>query len=174
MSHTNFGSESVLDVRLVNVGGKDIYQRKQIINGKALWVDVEVATDFVDTDDADTEEFNPLTDFKEVPDVKTDRVPSTMFAPQELKGVRTDPLIRKSLDDMRTIAVDQKLFQEYMDRFIRLHAILIRIVGGTPEDIMNGKHTSIDKLKKNSALREAVHLIIDVIGEPWASCKSKL
>lgn len=180
MTHTNFGSESVMDLRLVKIGEDDVWQRK-IVNEKGVivWIDVEKTKTGID--DVKTEavkidsEFYPHTDI--VKKEKTDNFASeTLFKPQEISGVKTDVLIRKSIDDARKsfYYCDRKLMEDYMDRLIRLHAVLIRITGVTPETILKGHETNIDKLSKNSALREAVLLLIDIVGEPWTSVKDKI
>lgn len=164
---TNFGSESVQDIRCIQVGNKDVYQRKVMVNGNTQWIDVKTAVEEIDT-----HEFEPHTDISQKkPSSISERFQGTSFKPQDLKGVKTDPLIKKELEDLKAILVDKELLANYMDRLIKMHAILIRIIGASPETILAGHHTQIDKLKKNSALREAVLLFIDVVGDPWTQVK---
>lgn len=168
---TNFGSESVVDLRLIKIGTKSIYQRK-IINadGSEVWQDEVVAAETC-------EDFNPHTEVAHSAESCVfDKIDSeTHFKPNDFPGVNTDVLIRKEIQKIRnTISIDKELVQDYMDRLIKLHAILIRITGTSPETILDGHYTCLDKLKKNTALREAVLLIIDVVGEPWLSIKDKI
>jgi hypothetical protein len=166
-NETNFGSESVQDIRCIQIGNKDVYQRKVVVNGNTQWVDVKTAVEEIDT-----HEFEPHTDVNQKPASSiSERFQGTSFKPQDLKGVKTDPLIKKELDQMKAILVDKELLENYMDRIIKMHAILIRIIGASPETILAGNHTQIDKLKKNTALREAVLLFIDVVGDPWTQVK---
>lgn len=166
-NETNFGTDSVQDIRCVQIGNKDVYQRKVVVNGVTQWVDVKTVVDEIDT-----HEFEPHTDINVVPNASiTERFQDTAFKPQDLKGVKTDVLIKKELEEMKSVLVDKELLQNYMDRLIKMHAILIRIIGASPETILAGHHTQIDKLKKNSALREAVLLFIDVVGDPWTQVK---
>lgn len=169
---TNFGTDSVMDIRIARVGNKDVYQRKIIENGVVKWIDTDAEVDNI------VEEFSPSTDIAHKAESEAAfSAVETKFVPADYKGVNTDVLIRKNIKETKaTLARDpnaDKLMQDYMDRLIKFHAMLIRFVG-SPEDIMNGNHTSIDKLKKNPALREAILLLIDVVGEPWTQIKNKI
>ena len=171
MNDTNFGRESIKDIRIVEKDNKTIYEEKKIVDGKEVWSVVKTVVDEIVA-----KEFEPHTEqFSPSQNPISDLIAKTAFIPHDFKGVNTDVLIKKTIEDMKkTTHVDRELLQNYMDRLIKLHAILIRITGVTPETILAGNATQLDKLRKNSALREAVLLIIDVVGDPWDKVKDKI
>lgn len=136
--------ESVLNIRWNLVNGKNILQQQvRYADGSVKWINVE--------EQEQTKEFEA-------------RFKGTVTIPLDLPQVSTDPLFKKC-DDKNKPDVRNQLLEEYMDKLIKIHALLIRIVGSQPQDIVN--HKQYIDFKNNSAIRETVVVLINIIGDPW-------
>lgn len=153
---TTSQNASVLDIRFIQRDGKQVYQKQMMVNGVPEWKDVET---IVEDDKHFMARFSG-----------TDMVPHDMP-----KDIETSILVKKALDKQKIDFIketgyipktlDLKLVERYMDQLIRIHALLIRVLG-TPESILQSK-TKNEALSKNTALREFILLLIDVVGNPW-------